>query len=40
MTFCGSKNDFCKKKSGARLIKAKGQTHPGFSEIGKSLRKI
>jgi hypothetical protein len=28
------------KKSGARLIKAKGQTHPGSSEIGRSLRKI
>jgi hypothetical protein len=28
------------KKLGARLIRAKGQTHPGFSKIGMSLRKI
>jgi hypothetical protein len=34
-----SKNYFC-KKSGARLIRAKGQTHPGSNEIGRSLRKI
>jgi hypothetical protein len=39
MTCCGSKNEFC-KKSGAHLIRAKGQTHPGSSEIGMSLRKI
>jgi hypothetical protein len=39
MTYCGSKNDFC-KKLGARLIGAKGQTHPGSSEIGMSLCKI
>jgi hypothetical protein len=28
------------KKSGALLIRAKGQTHPGLSKIGRSLRKI
>jgi hypothetical protein len=28
------------KKTGARLISAKVQTHPGSSEIGRSLRKI
>jgi hypothetical protein len=28
------------KKSGAQLISAKVQTHPGSSEIGKSLHKI
>jgi hypothetical protein len=28
------------KKLGARLIRAKGQTHPGSSEIGMSLCKI
>jgi hypothetical protein len=39
MTCCGSKNEFC-KKSGAHLIRAKGQIHPGSSEIGMSLRKI
>jgi hypothetical protein len=39
MTCFGSKNDFC-KKSGARLISGKVQTHPGSSEIGKRLRKI
>jgi hypothetical protein len=39
MTCFGSKNDFC-KKIGARLIRAKGQTHPGSSEIGRSWRKI
>jgi hypothetical protein len=39
MTCCGSENDFC-KKLGARLIRAKGQTHLGSSEIGMSLRKI
>jgi hypothetical protein len=39
MTCCGSENDFC-KKLGARLIRAKGQTHPGSSEIGMSLCKI
>jgi hypothetical protein len=39
MTYYGSKNDFC-KKSRARLIRAKGQTHPGSSEIGMSLCKI
>jgi hypothetical protein len=39
MTCCGSENDFC-KKLGARLIRAKGQTHPGFSKIGRRLRKI
>jgi hypothetical protein len=30
---------FC-KKIGARHIRAKGQTHLGSSEIGRSLRKI
>jgi hypothetical protein len=39
MTCCGSENDFC-KKLGARLIRAKGQTHPDSSEIGMSLCKI
>jgi hypothetical protein len=39
MTYCGSENDFC-KKLGARLTRAKGQTHPGSSEIGMSLCKI
>jgi hypothetical protein len=39
MICCGSENDFC-KKLGARLIRAKWQTHPGFSEIGMSLYKI
>jgi hypothetical protein len=39
MACCISKNDFI-KKSGACLIRAKGQTHPGSTEIGKSLRKI
>jgi hypothetical protein len=39
MTCCGSENDFC-KKLGARRIRAKGQTHPGSSEIGMSLCKI
>jgi hypothetical protein len=39
MTCCGSENDFC-KKLGAPLIRAKGQTHPGSSEIGMSLCKI
>jgi hypothetical protein len=39
MTCCGSENDFCKKLE-ARLIRAKGQTHPGSSEIGMSLCKI
>jgi hypothetical protein len=39
MTCCGSENDFC-KKLGARLIRAKGQTHPGSNEIGMSLCKI
>jgi hypothetical protein len=33
------KNDFC-KKLGARLIGAKGQTHPGSSEIDMSLCKF
>jgi hypothetical protein len=28
------------KKSGARLISAKFQTHPGSNEIGRNLRKI
>jgi hypothetical protein len=28
------------KKSGARLNRAKGQTHSGSSEIGRNLRKI
>jgi hypothetical protein len=32
-------NNFC-KKLGSHLIKAKGQTHPGASEIGMSLCKI
>jgi hypothetical protein len=36
---CGSKNNFS-KKSGARLISAKVQTHPSFTEIDRSLRKI
>jgi hypothetical protein len=36
---CGSENDFF-KKLGARLIRAKGQTHPGSNEIGMSLCKI
>jgi hypothetical protein len=39
MTCSGSENDFC-KKLGARLIRAKGQTHPGSSKIGMSLCKI
>jgi hypothetical protein len=39
MTCCGSGNVFCKKLE-ARLIRAKGQTHPGSSKIGMSLRKI
>jgi hypothetical protein len=39
MIYCGSENDFC-KKLGARLISAKGQTHPDSSEIGMSLCKI
>jgi hypothetical protein len=39
MTCCGSKIDFC-RKTRAHLIRAKGQTHPGSSKIGKSLRKI
>jgi hypothetical protein len=39
MTYCGSENDFC-KILGAHLIRAKGQTHPGSSEIGMSLCKI
>jgi hypothetical protein len=39
MTCCGSENDFC-KKLGARLIRAKGQTHHGSSEIGMTLCKI
>jgi hypothetical protein len=38
MTCCRSKNDFC-KKSGARFNRAKGQSHPSSSEIGRSLRK-
>jgi hypothetical protein len=38
MTYCGSENDFC-KKIGAHLIRAKGQTHPGSTEIGMSLCK-
>jgi hypothetical protein len=38
---CGSKNDFWQKKnSGACLIAAKVQTHPGSGENGRSLRKI
>jgi hypothetical protein len=36
---CRSKNDFC-KKSGAFLITAKVQIHPGSSEISTSLHKI
>jgi hypothetical protein len=36
---CGSKNDFC-ENSGGLLFCAKVQTHPGSSEIGRSLRKI
>jgi hypothetical protein len=36
MTCCGSKKDFC-KKSGTHLIRAKGQTHPDSSEIGRSM---
>jgi hypothetical protein len=39
MTCCGSENDFC-KKLGAHLIRAKGQTHTGSSEVGVSLCKI
>jgi hypothetical protein len=39
MTCCGFENDFC-KKIGARLIRAKGQTHPGSNDIGMSLFKI
>jgi hypothetical protein len=39
MTCCGSENDFC-KKLGARLIRAKGQTHPSSNKIGRGLRKI
>jgi hypothetical protein len=39
MTCCGSENNFY-KKLGARLIRAKGQTHLGSSEIGMSLSKI
>jgi hypothetical protein len=36
---CGSKNDFF-KNSGGLFFCAKVQTHPGSSEIGRSLRKI
>jgi hypothetical protein len=39
MTWCRSENDFYKKLE-ARLIRAKGQTHTGSSEIGMSLCKI
>jgi hypothetical protein len=35
----GCENDFC-KNLGARLIKAKGQTHLSSSKIGMSLCKI
>jgi hypothetical protein len=37
MTCYRSKNDFF-KKSGPRLIRAKGQTHHGSNKIGRSLR--
>jgi hypothetical protein len=39
MTCCGSENDF-HKKLGAHLIRAKGQTQTGSSEIDMSLCKI
>jgi hypothetical protein len=41
MTCFEFKNDFCKKlRAHLILIRAKGQTHPGSSEIGRSLHKI
>jgi hypothetical protein len=39
MTYCGSKNDFC-KKSGSLLFSAKVQNHPGSNEFGRNLHKI
>jgi hypothetical protein len=39
MTYCESKNYFC-KKSGGLIFSAKVQNHPGSSEIGKNLREI
>jgi hypothetical protein len=36
MTYCESKNDFC-KKSGGLLFSAKVQSHSGSSEIGRKL---
>jgi hypothetical protein len=39
MTCCGFENDF-RKKFGARLIRAKGQTHLGSNETDMSLCKI
>jgi hypothetical protein len=39
MTYCGSKNDFC-KKSGCLLLSAEVQNHPGSNEIGRNLHKI
>jgi hypothetical protein len=39
MMYCGSKNNFY-KKSGACLITAEVQTHPGSTKIGSSLREI
>jgi hypothetical protein len=39
MTYCESKNDFC-KKSGGLLFSAKVQNHYGSNEIGRNLRKI
>jgi hypothetical protein len=38
MTYCGSKNNFC-KKSGGLLFSAKVQNHPGSNEIGRNLHK-
>jgi hypothetical protein len=39
MTYCGSKNNFCKKLGGLRFS-TKVQNHPGSSEIGRNLHKI
>jgi hypothetical protein len=36
MTYCKSKNDFC-KKSGGLLFSAKVQNHSGSNEIGRNL---
>jgi hypothetical protein len=39
ITYCGSKNNFC-KKSGGLLSSAKVQNHPGSNKIGRNLHKI